>query len=158
MKIAGREKPKPLRRHMQRPSTWQGRSAQILLNHVGCESRKIPAAGEVFFLTFPFIELARSCALRFRSRNCDFADYMDNKFCLKRSQVAPARMRCVSDCLRQFGVRHWRAVEFTLEHYVGFSRSIQEVFQLLLVTVRMQCEFHPGAPVGTGSILQYSHF
>src|ERR1700741_4626837 len=57
MKIAGREKPKPLRRHMKRPSTWQGRTAQILLNHVGCESRKIPAAGEVFFLNFPFLEL-----------------------------------------------------------------------------------------------------
>ena len=27
---------------------------QILLNDVGCESRKIPAAGEVFFLDFPF--------------------------------------------------------------------------------------------------------
>src|ERR1700748_3613986 len=112
----------------------------------------------MWIFKLPVTRLARSCALRFRSRNCDFADYMDNKFCLKRSQVAPARMRCVSDCLRQFGVRHWRAVEFTLEHYVSCSRSTQEVFQLLLVTVRMQCEFHPGAPVGTGSILQYSHF
>jgi hypothetical protein len=35
-------------------------SEQILLHQVGCESRKIPAAGEVFFLTSPFIEQTRS--------------------------------------------------------------------------------------------------
>ena len=36
-----------------------GRSEQILLKHVGCEPRKDPAAGGVFFLTSPFIELTR---------------------------------------------------------------------------------------------------
>jgi len=40
----------------QQPSTWRGRSEQILLKQVGCESRKIPAPG---FLTFPFIEQIR---------------------------------------------------------------------------------------------------
>src|SRR5260370_36935636 len=38
-----------------------GRSEQILLKHVGCEPRKDPAAGSVFFLTSPFIELIRTC-------------------------------------------------------------------------------------------------
>src|SRR5215469_13760430 len=37
----------------QQPSTWRGRSEQILLKQVGCESRKIPAPGQVFFLDFP---------------------------------------------------------------------------------------------------------
>jgi hypothetical protein len=31
-----------------------------LLNDTGWKTRKHPAAGEVFFLTFPFIELTRS--------------------------------------------------------------------------------------------------
>src|SRR6266436_7423486 len=36
------------------PSTWRGRSEQISLDQVGCESRKIPAEGVVFFLDFSF--------------------------------------------------------------------------------------------------------
>jgi len=47
-------KPKPLGQHVQQPSTWCGRSKQILLTHVGCEARKNPAAGEVFSLDFYF--------------------------------------------------------------------------------------------------------
>jgi hypothetical protein len=34
------------------PSTWRGRSEQIALDQVGCEARKIPAEGDVFFLDF----------------------------------------------------------------------------------------------------------
>jgi hypothetical protein len=34
------------------PSTWRGRSEQISLDQVGCEARKIPAEGDVFFLDF----------------------------------------------------------------------------------------------------------
>jgi len=34
------------------PSTWRGRSEQISLDQVGCEARKIPAEGGVFFLDF----------------------------------------------------------------------------------------------------------
>src|SRR5260370_20682282 len=34
------------------PSTWRGRSEQILLHSVGCEARKTPAVGVVFFLDF----------------------------------------------------------------------------------------------------------
>jgi hypothetical protein len=35
----------------RQPSTWRGRSEQILLNQLGCEARKIAATGEIFFLT-----------------------------------------------------------------------------------------------------------
>ncbi|HMI53409.1 MAG TPA: hypothetical protein VK525_17985, partial [Candidatus Saccharimonadales bacterium] len=38
----------------QQPSIWRGRSAQISLDQVGCEARKLPADGDVFFLDFPF--------------------------------------------------------------------------------------------------------
>jgi hypothetical protein len=53
MKTADRE-PKSLGQNSQQPSTWRGSSAQILLNQVGCEARKTPADGGVFFLDFPF--------------------------------------------------------------------------------------------------------
>ena len=42
----------------RQPSTWRGRSEQILLNQLGCEARKIGAMGEIFFLTSTFIELS----------------------------------------------------------------------------------------------------
>jgi hypothetical protein len=53
MKTADRE-PKSLGQNSQQPSTWRGSSAQILLNQAGCEARKTPADGGVFFLDFPF--------------------------------------------------------------------------------------------------------
>jgi hypothetical protein len=34
------------------PSTWRGRSEQNSLDRVGCEARKTPAEGDVFFLDF----------------------------------------------------------------------------------------------------------
>lgn len=40
--------------NVQQPSTWYGRPEQILLNQVGCETRKIPPNASVFFLDFPF--------------------------------------------------------------------------------------------------------
>ena len=41
------------RGHMvPQPSTWRGRSEQNSLDQVGCEARKIPAEGDVFFLDF----------------------------------------------------------------------------------------------------------
>jgi len=43
-------KPNPWGHMAPQPSTWRGRSEQILLNQVGCEARKIPADAEVFFL------------------------------------------------------------------------------------------------------------
>src|ERR1700758_3697607 len=52
MKTAGKKKPQSLGPGVQQPSTWCGRSKQILLIHVGCEARKIPAAGNVFSLDF----------------------------------------------------------------------------------------------------------
>ena len=39
------------------PITWSGRQEQTLLDNAGWKVRKSPAAGEVFFLTSPFIEL-----------------------------------------------------------------------------------------------------
>src|SRR5262249_7559837 len=57
MKTAGRENPNRWAKHVQRPSTWCGRSRRILLIHGGCEARKIAAMGEVFLLTSTFIEL-----------------------------------------------------------------------------------------------------
>jgi len=41
---------------VQQPNTWRGSSEQILLRQVGCEARKSPAVGGVFFLDFLFIE------------------------------------------------------------------------------------------------------
>ena len=52
MKTAGRENPNRWAATAQQPSTWRGRSEQILLNQVGCEARKIPAVAGVFFLDF----------------------------------------------------------------------------------------------------------
>jgi hypothetical protein len=49
MKTACRER-KPLGKNVQQPSTWCGRSKQILLIQGGCEEGKIPDGGEIFFL------------------------------------------------------------------------------------------------------------
>src|SRR6266436_7337736 len=57
MKTAGRGTPNRRAHPPWQPSTWRGRSEQILLNQVGCEGRKLPAKGEIFFLTSTFIEL-----------------------------------------------------------------------------------------------------
>jgi hypothetical protein len=54
---------KSLDRRVQQPSNWCGRSEQILLTHGGCEARKIPAAGKVFFLDFPFYRTYQALAL-----------------------------------------------------------------------------------------------
>jgi len=47
-------KPKALGRKAHQPSTWYGTSEQTLLKQVGCEARKTPAVGVVFFLDFSF--------------------------------------------------------------------------------------------------------
>jgi len=60
MKTAGRGSPNRWAKHVQQPSTWCGRSKQILLIQVGCEARKIPAVAEIFFLTSAFIEQGRT--------------------------------------------------------------------------------------------------
>src|SRR5258706_16260683 len=51
-KNRGEKKPKPPATVCGKPSRWCGQSVQILLNYVGCEARKLPAGGEVFFLDF----------------------------------------------------------------------------------------------------------
>jgi hypothetical protein len=57
MKTAGGENQNRYATMRSKPSTWSGRLEQILLNHAGWKARKHPAVREVFFLTFPFIEL-----------------------------------------------------------------------------------------------------
>src|ERR1700747_3847419 len=52
MKTAGRENPIHGGTVPGKPSTWRGRSEQIVLDQVGCEARKTPAEGGVFFLGF----------------------------------------------------------------------------------------------------------
>src|ERR1700677_3424377 len=59
-------KPQALGHSAQQPSTWCGRSEQLSLDQVGCEARKIPAEGEVFFLDFYLYRTYRNLAL-FRS-------------------------------------------------------------------------------------------
>src|SRR5258708_4561410 len=51
------------------PSTWRGRSEQISLDQVGCEARKIPAEGDVFFLDFYLYRTYRDLTLRPRRRS-----------------------------------------------------------------------------------------
>src|SRR5260221_3168354 len=53
-------KPKPPATVCGKPSRWCGQSVQILLNYVGCEARKLPAGGEVFFLDFSFYRANRT--------------------------------------------------------------------------------------------------
>jgi len=50
MKTAGRENPIHVGYNAPQPSTWRGSSEQISLDQVGCETRKIPAGRDVFFL------------------------------------------------------------------------------------------------------------
>src|SRR5215472_17071709 len=59
MNTADRRKPKPLGYSAQQPRSWRDRSEQISFDQVGCESRKIPASGEISFLTSSFIEQTR---------------------------------------------------------------------------------------------------
>src|SRR5277367_5485905 len=60
MKTAGKENP---RCTITRPPAKRlGRKLEAsLLNQAGWKARKYPAMGKYFFLTFPFIELIRSC-------------------------------------------------------------------------------------------------
>jgi hypothetical protein len=64
MKTAGRENPNRWATLASNRAHGRGRSEQILLNQVGCEARKIPANGGVFFLdfylyrTYPFLSVA----------------------------------------------------------------------------------------------------
>jgi hypothetical protein len=60
MKTAGNENPNSRTRLCIEPSPWSGRSEPSTLIPSGWNARKDPAAGEVFFLTFPFIELIKT--------------------------------------------------------------------------------------------------
>jgi hypothetical protein len=60
MKTAGRENPNSQIRLRNKPSPRGGSPEPSSLIHTGWKVRKYPALGEVFFLTFPFIELIRA--------------------------------------------------------------------------------------------------
>jgi hypothetical protein len=60
MKTAGRENPNRWATIAQQPSTWRGRSEQILLIQVGCEQERFQPPGTFSFLTSLFIELHRT--------------------------------------------------------------------------------------------------
>jgi hypothetical protein len=57
MKTAGSENPNSRTRLYTEPRPWSGRPETSSLVHTGWKAGKDPAAGEVFFFTFPFIEL-----------------------------------------------------------------------------------------------------
>jgi hypothetical protein len=57
MKTAGRENPNSPERLCNEPRPWSGTPELPMLIQTGWKVRKYPARGEVFFLTFPFIEL-----------------------------------------------------------------------------------------------------
>jgi hypothetical protein len=59
MKTAWSENPNSRIRLRTEPSPWGGRSKPSSLIHTGWKEGKYPAVREVFFLTFPFIELLR---------------------------------------------------------------------------------------------------
>src|SRR5258706_10287285 len=72
-KNRGEKKPKPPATVCGKPSRWCGQSVQILLNYVGCEARKLPAGGEVFFLDFSFYRAYRTSAPQ-RGGGCNRLD------------------------------------------------------------------------------------
>ena len=68
MKTADRENPNRWANVSSNRAHGRGRSEQILLNRVGCEARKIPASGEVFFLDFSLYRTYQELARRHRSQ------------------------------------------------------------------------------------------
>jgi hypothetical protein len=56
MKTADRETPNSRAWLCNVPSPWGGKQETPSLNQAGWKVRNSPAEGEVFFLTFPFIE------------------------------------------------------------------------------------------------------
>jgi hypothetical protein len=66
MKAADRESPNSRARLCNEPSRWGGRPEPSSLIYRGWKVRKFPPEGEVFFLTFTFIELVRIFSSRAR--------------------------------------------------------------------------------------------
>jgi hypothetical protein len=60
MKTAGRGNQTCYEILRSEPSTWSGGPENLLLNFMGWNTRKYPAIGKVFLLTFPFTELIRT--------------------------------------------------------------------------------------------------
>src|SRR5258708_18250493 len=70
METRWEENPNPAAILCGKPSRWCGQSVQILLNYVGCEARKLPAGGEVFFLDFSFYRAYRTSLTMSALSNC----------------------------------------------------------------------------------------
>jgi hypothetical protein len=68
MKTAGRENPNHGVAIAPQPSTGRGRPEQILLTRVGCEGRKTPADGVVFFLDFSLYRTYQELATGWENR------------------------------------------------------------------------------------------
>jgi hypothetical protein len=68
MKTADRENPNSRNRLCNKPSPWGGTQETPSPNQAGWKVRKFPAEGEVFFLTFPFIELRGTWQLMYAVR------------------------------------------------------------------------------------------
>jgi hypothetical protein len=78
MKTAGRRNPHRWATVPCTPSLWRGRS-ELLLDRVGWEARKTPAAGEVFLLDFPLYRTYRDLAgLRWGDRSEDYLRFADD--------------------------------------------------------------------------------
>jgi hypothetical protein len=73
MKIAGRKNPNRWARVSSNRAHGVVGQNRILLILVGCEARKIPAMGDVFFLTFPFMDASSTGSYRSHILNFLFA-------------------------------------------------------------------------------------
>ena len=96
------EEPQSLGHSVQQPSTWCGRSEQITLYQVGCEARKRPAVGDVFFLDFPFYRTNQALARRCEGRLLAISGFPDNypTYCPSNwaSGLLPSGRQHVSNC------------------------------------------------------------
>ena len=104
MKTAGEENPNSQVRLYNEPSPWDGKSEPSLLIHRGWKVRKYPAAGGVFFLTFPFIEHSRYCRYHSgRSRlwqvgsGADLVRHLLAGLHVRHPAVVPDRLACVAE-------------------------------------------------------------
>src|SRR3984957_5077389 len=72
MKTAGRGNPNRWATAPCTPSPWRGRLEHISLDHMGWETRKTPAAAEVFFLDFPLYRTSQDLS---KPADCDLSSY-----------------------------------------------------------------------------------
>src|SRR5260221_8563963 len=98
------KKPKPPATVCGKPSRWCGQSVQILLNYVGCEARKLPAGGEVFFLDFSFYRANRTCG---QDRRCEATSLQLSSLALLPLPIAFLQPARSSPFLQQTSPASW---------------------------------------------------